>query len=563
MDDRQIIDEFVVESREHLADIENQFLTIEAGGENVDIDLVNTVFRAVHSIKGAAGFFNFSSVQGLAHEMENVLNLVRNGQLVPNSSMTDVLLRAADTLRAMIEDIDHSNGVDVSHHLAKLRILAEGQQSAGLSPPSPTSEPHTADAAPAGVGQTLDLVEDLILQTTAEMSPGESLPSAATPRSGAGDPPQAPATMHEPPARGADLKSPAPAAETSIRVPVRVLDRLMNLAGELVLSRNQLVRAVAATDRANLDAISARLNQVTSELQEAIMRTRLQVVDTVFNKFPRIVRDTCNALGKQCDLVVEGEDVELDKSIIEAIGDPLTHLIRNAMDHGLERPEMRVKAGKSPKGRIVMKAFHQAGKVNIAVSDDGAGIDAVRLKEKAVARGIITAEQARDMGERESVRLIFHPGFSTAEKVTNVSGRGVGMDVVRTNVERLGGTVNVETRVGAGTTISIKLPLTLAIIPSLIVRCGARRFAIPQASIGELVRVKSAEAEGRIHHVKNAEVLRLRGSLLPLVRLSAAIGLGVLRGCKRLPPGDPRRQCKHHRRGNRPHALRPGRRRAA
>ena len=298
----------------------------------------------------------------------------------------------------------------------------------------------------------------------------------------------------------------------------------MNLAGELVLARNQLLQTVAAKDRGNLDSISARLNQVTSEIQEAVMQTRLQVVETVFGKFPRLVRDLSNTLGKHCELVVEGEDVELDKSIIEAIGNPLTHLIRNAVDHGLESPETRAKAGKPPKGRILLKAFHQAGKVNLAVSDNGAGIDAARIKEEAVSRGIIAAEQAREMSDREALRLIFRPGFSTAEKLTNLSGRGVGMDVVKTNVERLGGSVDVDSQVGAGTTINITLPLTLAIIPSLIVRCERKRFAIPQASIIELVRVKAGEAAEKLQRIKSAEVLRLRGNLLPLVRLSTALG---------------------------------------
>jgi two-component system chemotaxis sensor kinase CheA len=317
----------------------------------------------------------------------------------------------------------------------------------------------------------------------------------------------------------------AAAADANIRVAVRTLDHLMNLAGELVLARNQLLQTVAARDRGNLDSVSARLNQVTSEIQEAVMQTRLQAVDTVFSKFPRIVRDLCNALGKQCDLVIEGEDVELDKSIIEAIGDPLTHLIRNAVDHGLETPDDRVRAGKQPRGRILLKAFHQAGKVHLAVGDDGSGINVAKLKEQAVARGIISAEQARDLGDHEAARLIFRPGLSTAEQLTNLSGRGVGMDVVKTNIERLGGTVEVESILGAGTTIGITLPLTLAIIPSLIVSCDGRRFAIPQASISELVMVKAANVAERVQKIKNAEVLRLRGHLLPLVRLRTALGL--------------------------------------
>ncbi|NUQ62000.1 MAG: chemotaxis protein CheW [Pirellulales bacterium] len=260
------------------------------------------------------------------------------------------------------------------------------------------------------------------------------------------------------------------------------------------------------------------------------MQARMQPIDTVFGRFPRVVRDLSNALGKQCELRLEGTDVELDKSIIEAIGDPLTHLVRNAVDHGIESPQQRAQLGKPAKGTIVLRAYHQAGKVNITITDNGRGIDAVRLREKAVARGLIIAEQARDMSDREALRLIFRPGFSMAEKVTDVSGRGVGMDVVKTNIERLGGTVGVETEVGAGTTLEIRLPLTLAIVPSLIVRCGGQRFAIPQASISELVRVKAEETRSRIQRIHDAEVIRLRGELLPLVRLERALGLAGDRG---------------------------------
>jgi two-component system chemotaxis sensor kinase CheA len=433
-----------------------------------------------------------------------------------------VLLRAADTLRSMIEDIDHSNEVDVSRHLTALQTVAAGSRPADSTPPTAAADGQQPSAAAARMEETLNLVQTFVSEAAG--GAGDS-PASASPCDAAVSPARAAGT-----AAPQDSKAPAgqppagPAAETNIRVSVRVLDHLMNLAGELVLARNQLLQTVAAQDRGNLDSISARLNQVTSEIQEAVMQTRLQVVETVFSKFPRLVRDLSNTLGKHCELVVEGEDVELDKSIIEAIGDPLTHLIRNAVDHGLESPEARVKAGKPPKGRILLKAFHQAGKVNLAVSDDGAGIDAARIKEEAVSRGIIVPEQAREMSDREALRLIFRPGFSTAEKLTNLSGRGVGMDVVKTNVERLGGSVDVDSQVGAGTTINITLPLTLAIIPSLIVRCEKKRFAIPQASIIELVRVKAGEAAEKLQRIKNAEVLRLRGNLLPLVRLSATLG---------------------------------------
>ena len=302
----------------------------------------------------------------------------------------------------------------------------------------------------------------------------------------------------------------------------------MNLAGELVLSRNQLMQAISTSERCGLEAIASRLDQVTSEVQESIMQTRMQPIGTVFSKFPRIVRDLSGKLQKQCELSIEGKEVEVDKTIIEAIGDPLTHLVRNSVDHGIETPEQRLAANKSESGSMTLRAFYQAGKVRIEIEDDGAGIDAKKLKDKAIAKGILTPEKAEQMGDREAVRLIFHPGFSTAEQVTDVSGRGVGMDVVRTNIAKLGGTVDVESTVGEGTNIVITLPLTLAIIPSLIVQCQSDRFAIPQVSIAELVRVKQEEIEKRIGRINNAEVLRLRGDLLPLVRLENTLGMNQI-----------------------------------
>jgi two-component system chemotaxis sensor kinase CheA len=313
-------------------------------------------------------------------------------------------------------------------------------------------------------------------------------------------------------------------ADTSIRVGVGVLDKLMTLAGELVLSRNQLLQTLVSKDQTKFEAVSARVDQVTTDLHETVMQARMQVVGTVFNRFPRVVRDLSAKLGKHCELKIEGAEVELDKSIIEAIGDPLTHLVRNAVDHGIESPQQRQVAGKPAKATVVLRAFHQAGKVNISISDDGGGIDVARLKQKAIARGLLSPDDARTMNEREALNLIFRPGFSTAEKVTDVSGRGVGMDVVKTNIERVGGSVSVESEIGVGTTVLVKLPLTLAIIPCLIVHSSGNRYAIPQSSICELVRVKRTETATKIQRMKNAEILRLRGTLLPLVRLQTVLG---------------------------------------
>jgi two-component system, chemotaxis family, sensor kinase CheA len=313
--------------------------------------------------------------------------------------------------------------------------------------------------------------------------------------------------------------------ETSIRVTVSLLDELMNLAGELVLSRNQLLQTINSGDSNNAEAVGQRIDLITSELQEAIMLTRMQPIGNVFNKFPRVVRDLSAKLGRQIELSIVGKDVELDKTIIEAINDPLTHLVRNSIDHGVETPDDRIKKGKNPQGFIVLKAFHEAGQVVIEISDDGKGIDGNMLSDLAVEKGLISTEKARNMSDKERINLILMPGFSTAEKVTDVSGRGVGMDVVKTNLDKLGGSIEIESEVDKGSTISIKLPLTLAIIPCQIVKTGKERYAIPQANLEELLRIPAAQVKKRVERVGDAAVVRLRGNLLPLVKLSDILGI--------------------------------------
>jgi two-component system, chemotaxis family, sensor kinase CheA len=300
---------------------------------------------------------------------------------------------------------------------------------------------------------------------------------------------------------------------------VHLLDRLMNLVGELVLARNQILQLRSTAETAGFAATTQRLNLITTELQEGVMKTRMQPIGNLWSKFPRIVRDLAVACNKQAGIELEGRETELDRTIIEAIKDPLTHLVRNAVDHGIESPDTRAAAGKPREGRIFMRAFHEGGQVNIEISDDGGGIDAERLKEKALAKGLISPEQAARLSEREAFNLIFLPGFSTAAKVTNVSGRGVGMDVVKTNIERIGGMVDVQSQLGHGTTFKMKIPLTLAIIPALIVTSGEQRYAIPQVSLLELVRLDGQAAEKGIESIHGAPVYRLRGNLLPILYL--------------------------------------------
>ncbi len=509
--DDEILREFVVESAEHLADVESQLLEIEDGGANINHDLVNTVFRAVHSVKGAAGFLGLVKINELAHNLENVLNLIRNQELVPSHAVIDRLLRSADLLRNMVNDVEASNGFNVSPQVEELKQILSGDftndleaQDVAHSLVEVAQTVTTAVAGPRSGSSHEQSLEHIASKQTQSVAAGVN-------------------------SRVAESKSGQRVPESNVRVNVAILDRLMNLAGELVLGRNQLLQSINShCDHDHLSAVAARLDQVTSELQEAIMQTRMQPVGAVFNRFPRVVRDLSAKLRKNCDLEIEGSDVEIDKTIIEAIGDPLTHLIRNSVDHGIELPALRTAAGKKPEGLIRLRAFHQAGKVCIRIEDNGAGIDPARIKAKALSNGLISEAEAAAMSLNDTLRLIFAPGFSTAAEVTDVSGRGVGMDVVKTNIEQIGGTVDIESELGVGSAIHITLPLTLAIIPSMIIGCGEEKFAIPQTNISELVRVPAAECHERIGHVQGAEVLRLRGALLPLVRLSKLFNTDTL-----------------------------------
>lgn len=586
MQDVEIFNEFVEEARDHLADVESQLLQIEAFGANINDDLVNTVFRAIHSVKGAAGFLGLTQINNVAHGLENILGKVRDHQLVPDPFNVDVMLKAADRLRNLIEDIENSNATDNSELCKKLDEVLEGKIGASKvaatalpsdSPVQEGSEPaEDDDAAPKpprktastrkkpaakrrspskkvrkegpakndstadpanvadAVATNLDEIETQVSEASAPQSPEvPKSPSSPKPAGSPGKSSNSPAPNAQN-AAGKPATSSAP--EATIRVGVRVLDRLMNLAGELVLSRNQLIRVLNESNRSgnNLDAIVSGLDQVTTELQEAIMQTRMQPIGNVFNKFPRLIRDLSATLGKNINLTLEGTEVETDKTIVEAIADPLTHLVRNSCDHGIENPAKRASAGKRAEGTVVLRAFHKAGKVMIEIVDDGAGMNPETLRRKAVEKGVITQEVAESMSDREAVNLIFAPGFSTAAEITSVSGRGVGMDVVRTNIEKIGGNVEVESRLGYGSTIRITLPLTLAIVPSMILSIGGRPFALPQANIVELVQTGGEDK--RVEHVNNAEVLRLRGNLLPLVRLASLLGVTPNSECHETQP---------------------------
>ncbi|WP_010582839.1 chemotaxis protein CheA [Schlesneria paludicola] len=324
---------------------------------------------------------------------------------------------------------------------------------------------------------------------------------------------------------GLEKGQPSSVSDSTIRIDVTLLDRLMNLVGELVLARNQILQYSRSTEDASLIAASQRLNLITTELQEGVMKTRMQPIQNVWAKLPRVVRDLSMTCKKKVQVKMEGADTELDKTILEAIRDPLTHIVRNSVDHGIESPEVREAKGKPAEGTLLLRAFHEGGQVNIEISDDGGGINLARVKEKGIGQGLITAEQAAAMSDRELMNLILLPGFSTAAAVTNVSGRGVGMDVVKTNVEKIGGTLDIHSDFGEGTTLRIKIPLTLAIVPALMVTADKERYAIPQNSLVELVRLEGDRARKDIEHIHDAPVYRLRGNLLPLLYLDEQLQL--------------------------------------
>ena len=544
IEDDEILQGFIEESLEHLADIENDLLAIEEGGADIDEDLVNKVFRAAHSIKGGAGFMGLTTIQELSHATENVLGLIRGKKLIPTPEIINVLLIASDQLQSMIEDVHNSNEVDISAHLLPLNAIADGtfSQPAGeaSAPRATKNEGKAKSPSPAAPAEKPP-------QATAAVKAEEDPPPSASSKAAPVEAGEAETDSDENDVHNEDnddypiesndyqpqttsgsrgkTAGPPAKTETTLRVHVSLLDSLMNLAGELVLSRNQLLQTIGSDDLRNAEAVGQRIDLITSELQEAIMLTRMQPIGNVFSKFPRVVRDLAKKLGKTIDLTIVGKDVELDKTIIEAINDPLTHLVRNSVDHGIEKPADRKLLGKSEVGLVVLKAYHEAGQVVIEISDDGKGLDGEALAASAIAKGLISPEQAQVMSDKEKVNLIFLPGFSTAKEVTDVSGRGVGMDVVKTNLDQLGGHVDIISTKGAGTTISIKLPLTLAIIPCQIIETGGERYAIPQVNLEELLRIPAAQVKNRVERVGDAEVVRLRGTLLPLIRLSDVIGI--------------------------------------
>ena len=563
MDDmKEIMEDFLIEAFELIEQIDHDLVELEANPE--DLELLNRIFRVAHTVKGSSSFLNFDVLTELTHHMEDVLNKARKGELKITPDIMDVVLESVDMMKGLLESIrdngsDAAAGIDIKNICASLTQISEGEapsaapETPAAPAPEPVKEPEPAapaeEAAPEVSDAELSKLSDSEVEAEIERllkvrkaedqarraskgiapkSPEEIAPAA----SAAPAPAPKPAPSRE---RDADKKVPAAssssavAQEQTIRVEVKRLDHLMNLIGELVLGKNRLLKIYDDVEERyegekfleELNQVVSSLSLVTTDIQLAVMKTRMLPIAKVFNKFPRMIRDFSRELGKQIDLEISGEETELDKSIVEEIGDPLVHIIRNSCDHGIEDPETRKAMGKPEKGLVQLKAYNEGNHIVVEIVDDGKGLDADMLKAKSIEKGIITEREADAMSEKEAFGLIFKPGFSTAAKVTNVSGRGVGMDVVKTNIEKLNGIIDIESEVGKGTVMKLKIPLTLAIIQSLLVGTQEEFYAIPLASVLETVRVPIDD----IYTIDGKNVLRLRDEVLSLVRLSDVFGV--------------------------------------
>ncbi|PHR59376.1 MAG: chemotaxis protein CheA [Arcobacter sp.] len=555
---QEILQDFLIESFELIEQLDQDLVELENTPE--DLDLLNRIFRVAHTVKGASSFLNFDVLTHLTHHMEDVLNKARHGELILGAEIMDVVLESIDLMKAIlisVRDTGKDEGIEVEPCVLRLTAITNGEDLAGNSATEASVEEAVVeepaeedldyanmsdDDVEAEIQRLLDdrqaadkarreakiaAGEDVPQMPDAEEETPKEEPKAEEPAAAAPPPPPAPVAKAAPVKPKTDKKSPAPVATTveqTIRVDVKRLDHLMNLIGELVLGKNRLIKINDdVEERYEGEEFLEELNQVvsivslvTTDLQIAVMKTRMLPIGKVFNKFPRMIRDLSRELGKKIELEISGEETELDKSIVEEIGDPLVHIIRNSCDHGVEPIEKRIEIGKPEMGIIGLKAYNEGNHIVIQITDDGAGMDPDRLKMIAIEKGVITESEADAMGEKEAFGLIFRPGFSTAAAVTNVSGRGVGMDVVKTNIEKLNGLIDIESELGKGTVMKLKIPLTLAIIQALLVGVQEEYYAIPLASVLETVRINKDE----IYTVEGRSVMRLREEVLSLVHIA-------------------------------------------
>jgi two-component system chemotaxis sensor kinase CheA len=506
MDD--LLREFVTETNESLDVVDVELVRFEQDPNNAKI--LDNIFRLVHTIKGTCGFLSLPRLEALAHAAETLMGKFRDGLPATNDAVT-LILATIDRIKEILESLERDqrepDGADADL-IAELERMVER---AGSAPPPQsvgTLAPQVLERPLRPGENSLDELERAFRETPVDPPPSKPAKPATKP---------APA---EAPAKDDDNGK---AASQSIRVTVDTLEHLMTMVSELVLTRNQLLEIVRRHDDSEFKTPLQRLSNVTAELQEGVMKTRMQPIGNAWQKFPRVVRDLANELGKQIDLEMQGAETELDRQVLDLIKDPLTHMVRNSADHGLESTDERRAAGKPVHGRIRLSAYHEGGYIIIQVADDGRGLNTERIKAKAVSQGLVSEVEMEKLSEARIHKFIFAPGFSTAAKVTSVSGRGVGMDVVRNNIDQIGGTIDVKSVAGVGLSFTIKIPLTLAIVAALIVEAGGDRFAIPQLSVVELVRARSG-GEHRIERIKDTTVLRLRDKLLPLARLSQLLG---------------------------------------
>ncbi|MFZ3229041.1 MAG: chemotaxis protein CheW [Pseudobdellovibrio sp.] len=504
-----LLKEFILESNDSLGVISECVTKLEKNP--TDSELLNALYRAVHTVKGGSRFLKLDKLEVIAHALENPLDLVREGKLFVTSGLVDVLLVGADLMTAHLKCLDNTGVEDELDPTSLLLSIAEFMQQQS-EPIVPKEEIIPFDSASS---EDLDnnfasIIEEPVLQEEVKIKIAKK--DKVEPRT--------------------DLVAEVKVSETTeknvtdsvVRVNVDLLDKIMNVVGELVLTRNQILQYATSTDSSDLQRLSTQLNTITTELQGDIMTTRMQPIGGILTRFERIVRDMARDLGKKVSLKIEGKDTELDKTLLEAIKDPLTHMVRNAVDHGIETIDDRKKAGKPEQGTLQIRAYHEGGQVTIEIGDDGRGINRQKILKKALEKGILTSDAAEKMTDREILGIIFYPGFSTAAQVTNISGRGVGMDVVKTNVEKIGGQVDISSEDGVGTTLKMRIPLTLAIIPALVVEDSGEAFAIPQINLVELVRLEG-EKLALIEKINEAEFFRLRGELIPLMRLREVLEL--------------------------------------
>ncbi|MDH5749673.1 MAG: chemotaxis protein CheA, partial [Rhodospirillales bacterium] len=546
MDD--LLTEFLTETSENIVVIDGQLVDLEKDPNNVEI--LQNIFRLVHTIKGTCGFLGLPRLEAVAHAGENVLDKFRDGDLEVTPDAVTLILRCIDTIKGLLAELEETSAEPEGEDQAlidELNALASGGNApAAAQAPAeeaPAEEetssgptlnefgaPIAADllaevaaAEAAGVKAAPDrtIMSEIAAEMAAEIEEEAAPEQVETPAPAAAGVP-AKAESKEPTEKGPPKESAA--AASSIRVNVEMLEALMTLVSELVLTRNQLLQMVRGHDDSEFTVPLQRLSHITSDLQEGVMKTRMQPIGNAWAKLPRIVRDLSMEAKKKIDLQMIGADTELDRQVLELIKDPLTHMVRNSADHGLEGPEDRKAAGKPEMGVIILNAFHEGGHIIIEISDDGRGLNTDRIKKKILDNGLASEGELESMTDQQIHQFIFKAGFSTAEKITSVSGRGVGMDVVRTNIEKIGGTIELKSVEGKGSTFTIKIPLTLAIVSALIVECGGERFAVPQISVLELVRA-SAEGENKIEMINESPVLRLRNRLLPLVGLRELLKL--------------------------------------